>query len=94
MAMFIMAANMAGIIGSQLFQASDSPKYTKGWSAIVSLLSVAVAACIAANVIYRVLNKRGTRVGKNSKVEAEAVGQSADVAEAVAIGDEKVKYQL
>lgn len=85
MAMLIMSANAAGIMGSQLFRASDKPHYHTGWTVIVCLLSVAVAACIFANVQYRVLNRNGAvRSGTTGQVEdAEIHGEV-----------EKIKYQL
>ncbi|KAK3393538.1 alternative sulfate transporter [Podospora didyma] len=63
MAMFIMAANTAGIIGSQLFQQPDSPLYKTGWTLIVALVSVAFVASIAGNVQYCLLNKRQEKTG-------------------------------
>ena len=63
MAMFIMAANTAGIIGSQLFQQPDSPLYKTGWTIIVALVSVAFVASIAGNVQYYLLNKRQEKTG-------------------------------
>lgn len=64
MAMFIMAANAGGIIGSQLFQASDSPHYTKGWTAIVCLLSVSVAANLVAHAQYLVYNRQHAKLAQ------------------------------
>jgi hypothetical protein len=63
MAVLIMAANAAGIIGSQYFQASDAPLYPIGWTAIVSVVSVALVAMIWANVQYWVLNRRLAKQG-------------------------------
>lgn len=45
MAMFIMAANLSGIIGSQLFQAIDRVAYAKGWLIMTGMVGFAV--CIA-----------------------------------------------
>ncbi|KAF2139309.1 uncharacterized protein K452DRAFT_352577 [Aplosporella prunicola CBS 121167] len=61
MALFIMAANCAAIIGSQLFQAEDKPLYRKGWSAIVGLTSAGLVFATLANAQYRLLNKRMKR---------------------------------
>lgn len=63
MAMFIMAANASGIVGNQLFQAKDEPRYHTGWTVIVCLISVGVVFCAFANVQYKVLNRRGGRKG-------------------------------
>ena len=59
MAIVGMAANASGIIGSQLFQQKDSPRYPVGWTAIVALASVALVASAAANLQYYLLNRRG-----------------------------------
>ncbi|KAK7519667.1 alternative sulfate transporter [Phyllosticta citriasiana] len=58
MALFIMAANASGIIGSQLFQSSDGPNYVKGWTAIVALTSVGLFFAIWTNVQYWWLNRK------------------------------------
>ncbi|KKY27275.1 putative alternative sulfate transporter [Diplodia seriata] len=50
MALFIMAANAAGIVGGQLFQASDKPLYKTGWTVIVALTSVGLVFTVLANV--------------------------------------------
>ena len=85
MAMFIMAANMAGIIGAQLFQASDKPHYRKGWEAIFSLISVGVACCVVANVQYRLLNRRAP---------ARVVESDQEDAATAAHAKEQLRYQL
>ncbi|KAK3363129.1 alternative sulfate transporter [Lasiosphaeria hispida] len=63
MAIFIMSANTAGIVGSQLFQQKDAPLYPTGWSAILGLVTLALVASIAANVQYYVLNRRNPKEG-------------------------------
>ncbi|RFU35018.1 hypothetical protein B7463_g1284, partial [Scytalidium lignicola] len=58
MAMFIMSANCSGIVGSQLFQAKDAPKYHTGWTVIVCLISTAIIF-VSFNIIqYWISNKR------------------------------------
>ena len=59
----IMAANAAGIIGSQYFQAADAPLYPIGWILIVSLVSVSFFCIIWANLQYLVLNRRLAKQG-------------------------------
>ncbi len=59
--MFIMSANLSGIVGSQLFQASDKPKYITGWNAIVAIVAVATFLSCYLVVQYRLLNKRNVR---------------------------------
>jgi hypothetical protein len=61
-----MAANVAAIIGSQLFQASDKPLYSNGWTAIVVLLSVGLLVSLYTNVQYWVLNRRLKKEGRLS----------------------------
>ncbi|EAQ93102.1 hypothetical protein CHGG_01337 [Chaetomium globosum CBS 148.51] len=65
MALFIMSANLSGIIGSQLFQATDAPLYKTGWTVILVLVSLGVVMSIAANVQYWVLNRVQKRVGED-----------------------------
>jgi len=64
MAIFVMSANIAGIIGSQLFQAEDAPLYRKGWTAILALVSVALLMSILANVQYWLLNRAQKKEGE------------------------------
>lgn len=59
LAIFIMAANSSGIVGSQLFQASDAPLYRVGWTTIIALASVALFFSVFAVVQYWVLNRWG-----------------------------------
>ncbi|KZV92862.1 MFS general substrate transporter [Exidia glandulosa HHB12029] len=46
MAMIIMAANAAGIYGSQLLRSDDAPRYHRGFIVMVVLLSAGVAFCL------------------------------------------------
>ncbi|KAK0624602.1 major facilitator superfamily domain-containing protein [Bombardia bombarda] len=63
MAIFIMAANTSGIIGSQLFQPTDAPLYKKGWTVILALETVALVMAVVAILQYYVLNRRQSRKG-------------------------------
>ncbi|KAH8808667.1 alternative sulfate transporter [Xylogone sp. PMI_703] len=58
MAMFIMSANCSGIVGSQLFQAKDAPKYHTGWTVIVCLVSTGIVFAIFNVIQYWISNKR------------------------------------
>lgn len=58
MALMIMSANLAGIIGSQLFREGDGPYYPKGWTAILILVTVALVMAGVANLQYFFLNRR------------------------------------
>lgn len=63
LAIMIMSANTAGIIGSQFFQASDAPLYPIGWTLIVALVSVCFFCAIWANLQYWYLNRREAKKG-------------------------------
>ena len=59
MAIHIMGANLAGIIGAQLFRQEDRPYYPKGWMAILILITFALVASGLANLQYIILNRKG-----------------------------------
>lgn len=58
MAMLTVALNAGSMIGNQLFQAHDKPRYHRGWAAIVSLLCFAFVMTLVANFQYWFLNRR------------------------------------
>jgi hypothetical protein len=66
LAIFIMSANSSGIIGSQLFQASDAPYYPVGWTVIVCLVSLSLFSMAVANAQYWILNKKIAKGGDRS----------------------------
>lgn len=62
MAIHIMGANMAGIVGAQIFRSDDNPPYyPRGWNVILALVATAVAATIISNLQYVILNRTGRR---------------------------------
>ncbi|EEU37612.1 uncharacterized protein NECHADRAFT_53615, partial [Fusarium vanettenii 77-13-4] len=62
MAIHIMGANVAGIVGAQIFRSDDSPPfYPRGWTVILSLVATAVAATLVSNLQYLILNRTGRR---------------------------------
>ncbi|KAL2271333.1 hypothetical protein VTJ83DRAFT_704 [Remersonia thermophila] len=65
MAIFVMSANIAGIIGGQIFQARDAPLYHTGWTVIIVLCSISLAMAITANLQYWLLNKIQKREGED-----------------------------
>ncbi|KAK4245072.1 hypothetical protein C7999DRAFT_16732 [Corynascus novoguineensis] len=65
MALFIMGANISGIIWSQIFQADDAPLYKRGWTVITVLVSASVLMSVIAVVQYWLLNRLQRRVGKD-----------------------------
>lgn len=58
MAIVTMCANLAGIIGNQLFQSSDAPWFPHGWSAIAGLVGTALFMSLITNLQYYILNRR------------------------------------
>ncbi|KAL0257991.1 hypothetical protein SLS55_007160 [Diplodia seriata] len=73
MACIVMSANLAGIVGSQIFQPSDSPAYTVGRTVNVILISVALFFCLLQNGLYRVLNILNKKKIKAGKAEENEV---------------------
>lgn len=69
MAILIMSANSAGIIGSQLFQEEDAPLYFVGWTMIVVLVSFALVAMMSANVQYWLLNRKFKKAGSPKRYQ-------------------------
>ncbi|GME64851.1 putative alternative sulfate transporter protein [Neofusicoccum parvum] len=72
MACIVMSANLAGIVGNQIFQPSDSPVYTTGRTVNVILCAVALFFCLCQNVLYRALNffnKKKVQEGKATEQE-------------------------
>jgi hypothetical protein len=63
MAVFIMGANISGIIGGQLFQAEDAPLYRTGWTVSVALVSAGFLLAGLANLQYWLLNRFQKRQG-------------------------------
>ncbi|KAF3769457.1 putative MFS transporter [Cryphonectria parasitica EP155] len=53
-----MCANLAGIIGSNLFRASDAPFYPHGWDSLCAVVGTALAFSLIVNLQYYILNRR------------------------------------
>jgi hypothetical protein len=75
MALFVMTANTAGIAGAQIFQAHDAPLYQTGFTVILSLACVGVAAAIVSNLQYLWLNRR---LALKEGVQTEEDGDGVD----------------
>lgn len=73
MALLIMTANAAGIAGAQIFQAHDAPLYQTGFTVILSLACVGVAAAVVSNLQYVWLNRRLERK-ESSRIDAGEEG--------------------
>ncbi|CAG9945274.1 unnamed protein product [Clonostachys rosea f. rosea IK726] len=68
MAILIMAANASGIVGGQIFQASDAPNYKVGWSVSVALSCIGFVSSVVANVQYWKLNRLNKKKGNTGFV--------------------------
>lgn len=84
MAMFIMSANCAGIVGGQLFRSDDLPYYHRGWTIAVAFMSIALASVIVLLVLYAVANSRLKKsglvieTGNAVEIDAEAEGSVSE----------------
>lgn len=58
LAIHIMSANCAGIVGKQLFRSEDAPDYPIGFGVIMALTATAVVLSCAANLQYYLCNGR------------------------------------
>lgn len=62
--MIVMAANAAGMIGPQLMQASQAPRYRDGWIASISLTTFAFFLGICISAGYFVWNRKRRASGQ------------------------------
>ncbi|KAL1302327.1 hypothetical protein AAFC00_002737 [Neodothiora populina] len=76
MAMFVMSANLGGIVGAQIFQAEDAPHYKTGWTVIVCLISVAIVMNLFNNVQYRLSNRALAKAEANDALDEKVEGQA------------------
>ncbi|EEY21879.1 alternative sulfate transporter [Verticillium alfalfae VaMs.102] len=81
MACFIMSANVAGLIGAQLFRADDRPFYHRGWTIAVVFMALSVACVLLLIALYHRANKKYF-----GKVQSSEAGSE----EARPIGDELI----
>ncbi|KAL2833008.1 major facilitator superfamily domain-containing protein [Aspergillus cavernicola] len=58
MAVLIMAANMAGIAGHQIFHTADSPRYLRGLTAICALAAASWSQAVILNLYYYIIVPR------------------------------------
>lgn len=68
MAIFIMGANVSGIVSGQLFQAEDAPRYKTAWTVTMAMSSAGVVSALWTNAQYWWLNRRNTKKGDTSFV--------------------------
>ncbi|CAL5869945.1 uncharacterized protein PFLUO_LOCUS4178 [Penicillium psychrofluorescens] len=62
MALLVMAANCAGISGSQIFRTSDAPKYLHGLTAICALAGVSWVLVLVLGWQYYISRKKASVV--------------------------------
>lgn len=58
-----MAANAAGISGSQIFRAGDAPRYLRGLTAITAVAAFCWVMTVVQNVQYYITRKKREREG-------------------------------
>ncbi|KAJ9156231.1 Alternative sulfate transporter [Pleurostoma richardsiae] len=74
MAMFIMAANCAGIVGGQLFRSDDLPFYHRGWTIAVAFMAFSLLLVICLVCMYAYSNvqiKRSSNMTDNGARSSE-----------------------
>lgn len=71
-----MSANVAGIVGGQLFRSDDLPFYHRGWTIAVAFMAFGVACVIAQIGLYAFANTR-VRQGAASKANGTTAEKSA-----------------
>lgn len=75
MALFIMAANCAGIVGGQLFRSDDLPYYHRGWTIAVAFMAFSVAVTLALLALYATANRRIKKEADQSGTLVDKDGQ-------------------
>lgn len=69
MALVVMAANCAGIAGSQTFRTSDAPRYLHGLTASSAIAGVAWALCLALCLQYYWRRKKADSTDEEAEVK-------------------------
>ncbi|KAH7041593.1 alternative sulfate transporter [Microdochium trichocladiopsis] len=69
MALFIMAANCAGIVGGQLFRSDDLPFYHRGWSIIAAFMSLGLICVGTLVAMYHFLNRKIAAYNQGQVIE-------------------------
>jgi hypothetical protein len=70
MALVVMAANCAGIAGSQIFRTSDAPKYLHGLTASCAITGAAWVICLVLGAQYYL--RREKAVATDDEAETKA----------------------
>lgn len=69
MALVVMAANCAGIAGSQIFRTSDAPKYLHGLTASTALAGASWGLCLLLGVQYYFHRKKAVATDEETKTQ-------------------------
>lgn len=70
MAMFIMAANLGALVGSQLLRQGDAPLYPIGFRVCVCLVSFGLGVAILQHLQYKWSNRRNAALAAEGKTFA------------------------
>ncbi|KAL0077200.1 major facilitator superfamily domain-containing protein [Phycomyces blakesleeanus] len=91
-AMAVSANNSAGLVGSNIYRASDAPRYIRGHS--INLGFLVAFVCLA--ILQRCLLQRENRLKEAAIKAQEAEQQPDDIAAIEVLGDESIhfKYRL
>lgn len=92
--MIIMAANAAGVAGSQVFRASDAPLYPHAFTAMLSLAAVCFTAVIALMVWYFLSNKRLDKAGATEPIQGNPDAETVAGSGAGAGGEIKKPWRF
>lgn len=76
--MIIMAANSAGIAGSQVFRTEDAPLYMHAFTACLALSAVNIIEIILQSVWYSSSNRSLAKKDRNAHVIAATTDATAD----------------
>ncbi|KAF6815126.1 major facilitator superfamily transporter [Colletotrichum musicola] len=64
-ALIVMAANLGGLAGQQLFRDEDAPRYTRGFLGIIGLYAGTLVLVAGLTVLYWLKSRRMSRLGDN-----------------------------
>ncbi|KAF6826128.1 major facilitator superfamily transporter [Colletotrichum plurivorum] len=64
-ALIVMAANLGGLAGQQLFRDEDAPRYTRGFLGIIGLYAGTLVLVAGLTALYWLKNRRMSRLGGN-----------------------------
>lgn len=80
-----MSANLAGIVGGQLFRSDDLPFYHRGWTIAVAFMAFAVVCVIVLVSLYAWLNQKLQRNSSHSTARVGTEKKTSDASEEGAV---------